>query len=223
MWASPGHEAAPCSFSLDFRRWSTRLPIGSRSVSPAHPYVPALRLIDAIVAAFLIAGLAFGMVLAICTFDDIAVLRAGPGVRILRLGPLFEGLESTPGDYEYRWVWFLLFSSIIPSILDLSITATAFLRGLPGLNRWILNRMPADKAVRERHKLRVAAALTGQVVGGVGFTGAAAHLFVVYLIPLGLPAFGAVVREFARALAAYNAPARATMWLARPFPKFPPF
>jgi hypothetical protein len=46
---------------------------------------------------------------------------------------------------------------------------------------------------------------------------------VVYLIPLGLPAFGAVVREFARALAAYNAPARATMWLARPFPKFPPF
>ncbi len=97
---------------------------------------------------------------------------------------------------------------------NLSIAAAAFLRGLPGLNRWILNRMPAEKAVRERDKLKVVTALTGQVVGGVALTGAAAYLVAVYVIPLGLPALGGVVREFAFALAGYIAPARAMMWLA---------
>jgi hypothetical protein len=112
------------------------------------PFVYAL--IDVLVAAVLIAGLAFAMVIAIQTFDDVAVLRGGPDAHILPLGTLFTGLQSTPGDFEYWWVWLLLFSSMIPSILNLSIAGAAFLRGLPGLNRWILDRMPAGKAVRER-------------------------------------------------------------------------
>jgi hypothetical protein len=174
----------------------------------------AYALIDVLVAAILIAGLAFVMVIAVETFDDIAVLRAGPGARILPLGPLFTGLQSTPGDYEYWWVWFLLFSSMIPSILNLSIAAAAFLRGLPVINAWILHRMPAGKAVRERDQIPVAAALTAQVVGGVALTGIAGYLVAVYVIPLGLPGFGAVVRDFAADLAAYNAPARAMIWLS---------
>jgi hypothetical protein len=175
------------------------------------PFVYAL--IDVLVAAVLIAGLAFAMVIAIETFDDMAVLRGGPDAHILPLGPLFAGLQSTPGDYEYWWVWLLLFSSMIPSILNLSIAAAAFLRGLPGLNKWILARMPAGKAVRERDRLTVAAALTAQLVGGMALTGIATYLVAIYLIPLGLPAFGAVVRDFAADLAAYNAPARMMIWL----------
>jgi hypothetical protein len=133
---------------------------------------------------------------------------------ILPLGPLFTGLQSTPGDYEYWWVWFLLFSSMIPSILNLSIAAAAFLRGLPVINTWILHRMPVGKAVRERNQIPVAAALTAQVVGGVALTGIAGYLVAVDVIPLGLPGFGAVVRDFAADLAAYNAPARAMIWLS---------
>jgi hypothetical protein len=68
--------------------------------------------------------------------------------------------------------------------------------------------MPAGKAVRERDRLAVAAALTAQLVGGMAPTGIATYLVAIYLIPLGLPAFGAVVRDFAADLAAYNAPAR---------------
>jgi len=111
-------------------------------------------------------------------------------------------------------VWLLLFSSMIPSILNLSIAAAAFLRVLPGPNRWILRRMPAGKAVRERDRLAVAAALTAQLVGGMALTGIATFLVALYLIPLGLPAFGAAVRDFAADLAAFTAPARAMNWLA---------
>ncbi len=82
-----------------------------------------------------------------------------------------------------------------------------------GLNSWILSRMPAGKTVRERDRLTVAAALTWQFVGGMALTGIATYLVAIYLIPLGLPAFGAVVRDFAADLAAYNAPARMMIWL----------
>jgi hypothetical protein len=173
-------------------------------------------LLDILVAAILVSVLAFAMVLAIQTFDDIAVLGAGSRARVLSLGPLFEGLESTPNAYEYWWVWILLFSSMIPSILNLSIATAAFLRSLPGCNTWILNRMPASGTLSERDRLTVASALTSQLVVGVALTGIASYLVVDYLIPLGLPAFGAVVREFAIALANFDAPARAMLWLVGP-------
>jgi hypothetical protein len=171
-------------------------------------------LVDVLVATVLVALLAFAMVLAVQTFDDVAVLRAGPNARILPLVPLFKGLETSPGNYEYWWVWLLLFSSMIPSILNLSIAAAAFLRGLSRPNAWILNRMPVDKSLHQQDRLVVAATLTTQLVGGVALTGIAVYLVAVYLLPLWLPAFGAVLREFAADLAAYNAPARIIIWLS---------
>jgi hypothetical protein len=171
-------------------------------------------LIDVFVAAILVAFLAFAMVIAIQIFDDIAVLRAGSRARTLPLDPLFQGLRSAPVDYENWWVWLLLFSSMIPSILNISIAAAAFLRGWPRINGWILQGMPVGKAVAQRDRIPVAAALTAQLVGGVAFTGIVVYLVAVYLIPLGLPAFGAVVRDFAQDLADYNLPARLTIWLS---------
>ncbi|HXY98456.1 MAG TPA: hypothetical protein VEI03_00560 [Stellaceae bacterium] len=176
------------------------------------PFVFAL--VDVLVAAVLISVLAFAMVLAVQSFDDVAVLRAGPKGRILPLPKLFEGLYAKPGDFENWWLWLLLFSSMIPSILNLAIACAAFLRGLPPVNRWILNRLPEGRAMPRRERLKVAAALTAQPVGGALLTGVAAYGVGAYLIPLGLPAFGAVLRDFADALAAYDAPARIMAWLA---------
>jgi hypothetical protein len=172
-------------------------------------------LIDIVVASVLVATLAFAMVLAVQTFDDIAVLRAGPGARILPLQPLLDGLARLPKAYENWWVWILLFSSMIPSILNLSIAIASFLRGLPILNQWILSRITLEKPLRERDRILLTATLTTQIVGGVLLTGVAIYLFLTYLIPLGLPAFGTLMRDFAADLASYNAPARAIIWLAR--------
>jgi hypothetical protein len=170
-------------------------------------------LIDVLVATVLIAVLAFIMVIAIQTFDDIAVLRAGSEARVLPLGPLFRGLQTAPSEYEYWWVWLLLFSSMVPSIINLSIAAAAFLRGLPRLNAWILDRMPIGSAVQQHDRIGVAGALTAQLVGGIALTGICTYLVATYLIPIGLPAFGGLVRDFAADLAFYDAPARTIMWL----------
>ena len=78
----------------------------------------AFALVDVLVAAVLIGALAFAMVVAVDLFDDLAVIRGGPGARILPLDQLFAGLETAPGAYENWWVWMLLFSSMIPSLIQ---------------------------------------------------------------------------------------------------------
>jgi hypothetical protein len=175
------------------------------------PFLYAM--VDVAVAAILIAMLAFAMVLAVQIFDDVAVLRAGRDARILPLGSLFEGLSISPSDYEYWWIWLLLFSSMAPSILNLSIAAAAFLRGLPPINEWLLRRMPLGRTVRQHERFAVSAVLTGQLVGGIALTGIATYFTGAYLVPR-LPLFGGVLRHFASDLAAYNAPARIFIWFS---------
>jgi hypothetical protein len=131
------------------------------------PYFYAL--IDAIVAMPLIMLLAFVTIVAVQTFDDIAVLRAGPQARIL-----------------------MLFSTLIPSLFNLVIGAAAFLRGLPFMNNWILSRMPIGKATRDNECGLVASALTGQLVGGMLISGVLLYLLADYVVPLGLPALARI-------------------------------
>lgn len=176
------------------------------------PYFYAL--IDAIVAVPLIMLLSFVTVVAVQTFDDIAVLRAGSQARIMPLCPLFERLENNPGDATLWWIWLMLFSTLVPSLCNLVIGAAAFMRGLPFMNNWILSRMPIGKAMRDSERSYVASALAGQLVGGMLTSGVLLYLLAAYAVPFGLPAFGAYIRDFSETLAAYNAPARLMMWFA---------
>ncbi len=170
--------------------------------------------IDSIVAPPVITLLAFVTVFAVQTFDDIAVLRAGANARSLPLGDLFEGLEQKPGDPAYWWVWLTLFSTLIPSALNLCVAAASLIRGLPLLNTWIVAQMPMGKAISDRERLRLAGALAAQIAGGFLATGLALYFLGVWFFPLWLPTLGAYVRDFSEALAAYNAPARIMMWFA---------
>jgi hypothetical protein len=176
------------------------------------PYFYAL--IDAIVAVPLIMLLAFATVVAVQMFKDIAVLHAGPKARILPLGPLFERLENNPGDPTLWWIWLMLFSTLIPSLFNLVIGAAAFLRGLPFMNNWILSRMSIGKAMPDSERPLVASALAGQLVGGMFISGVLLYLLADYVVPLGLPALGAYIRDFSETLAAYNAPAQLMKWVA---------
>ncbi len=170
------------------------------------------RLSTRALAAPVIALLAFVTVFAVQTFDDIAVLRAGPQARILPLGALFEGLEGRPGDPEFWWLWLMLFSTLIPSALNLCLAASSLIRGLPFLNTWIVKRMQAAGAMREPDRLLLASALSAQIAGGFLATGVALYLIGVWFLPIWLPFLGAYVRDFSEALAAFNAPARIMMW-----------
>ena len=170
--------------------------------------------IDALVAPPVIALLAFVTVFAAQTFDDIAVLRAGAQARMLPLGPLFQGLETRAGDPEFWWIWLMLFSTLIPSALNLCIACASLIRGVPFLNTWIVRRMQTVDAVRDSDRLLLASVLAGQIAGGVLATGVALYLIGVWFLPNWLSVLGGYVRDFSDALAASNAPARIMMWFA---------
>jgi hypothetical protein len=170
--------------------------------------------IDAIVAPCVVALLAFVTVFAVQTFDDIAVLRAGATARTLSLGPLFEGLETRPTDPEFCWLWLMLFSTLIPSALNLCVAAASFIRGLPFLNDWIVRRLTRPRFSGDHSRLLLASALSGQIAGGFLATGLALYFIGLWFLPTWLPFLGGYVRDFSEGLAAYNAPARTMMWFA---------
>jgi hypothetical protein len=170
--------------------------------------------LDVIAAPFIIAILAFVIVWAVQTFDDIAVLRAGPNARVLPLDALFAGLKTRPDDPEYWWIWLMLFSTLIPSALNLCIAISSFMRGVPLLNTWILNRIATTRsAMGDRDRFLLASTLSGQIAGGFFVTGVAFYLLGVWLLPRGLPFLGGYLRDFSEALATYNAPGQIMKWL----------
>jgi hypothetical protein len=80
------------------------------------------------------------MVIGVQAFDELAV--HGGGIHVLPLDTLFDGIAQSPAAPEYWWVYALLLSSMIPSLINLAIGGMAFTRGIPWLARLILNWIP---------------------------------------------------------------------------------
>jgi hypothetical protein len=169
------------------------------------PY--GLALVDAAFAAVIIAALALAMVLGVQLFDALAV--RGGGASVLPLEPLLTGIAAHPTAPEYWWLYALLLSTMIPSLVNLVIGGTAFVRGLPVLPALLLRSIPEGEAIPIGNRFGVALVLTGQLA--IGFLmGMAAQLFlVVYIISYIMPFFGLELLDMARGVAAFNLPARA--------------
>ncbi len=147
-------------------------------------------------------------------FDDVAVLRAGLSARSLPLDDLFKGLETRPAAPEYRWIWLMLFSTLIPSALNLCVAAASLMRGLPLLNTWTVARIISASAWRDSDRLLLASVLSAQIACGFLATGLALYFLGVWLLPVWLPFLGDYVRDFSDALAAYNVPTHLMRWFA---------
>lgn len=165
-------------------------------------------LVDLAVAAVLVAGLAFVLVFAVQFFDDMAALGGGPEARILPLRPLFARLHDTPTAYEVWWVWAMLFSSMIPSFVNLTIAAAAFLRGLPAVHARVLARLEPDRALGTWDRIELAATLAGQVVIGGMLAIGVFYLAAMVVLPMVLPAFAHLLLTFADGLAEADLPAQ---------------
>jgi Domain of unknown function (DUF4062) len=168
------------------------------------PYL--LGLVDALLAAVTIAVLALTMVVGAQTFDFIAVL--GGGSPVLPLGPLFDGITAHPEAPEYWWVYALLLSTMIPSLINLFIGGTALMRTAPGLPSLLLRHMPTGRAVPAFDRAWVAFVLTVQVAVGVilGLVGQA--FLAVGLIGYVMPWLGISLLDLARHVGDLNLPMR---------------
>jgi hypothetical protein len=139
-------------------------------------------------------------------FDTLAV--HGGGKPVLPLDTLLNGIASHPSLPEYWWLYALLLSSMIPSLVNLVIGGTSLLRGLPGLPSLLLRKIPTQGNVPKFDRAWIATVLTAQVAAGTAL-GIAAQVFLVWVI-LGhvMPFFGLELLDIARDVTAFNLPAR---------------
>jgi hypothetical protein len=178
------------------------------------PYFLALA--DAL-AAVIIALLATTMVISVQTFDRLAEHAAGPEARILPLDKLFDGITAQPAAPEYWWVYALLLSTMIPSLLNLMIGGASLLRGVPGLPALLLRYMPAGKAVPAFDRTWLALVLRCQVFLGAFLGIAAQFVLAVGVIFYVLPWMGLELLETARAVAEFDVPMRVLgLWWGSP-------
>ena len=189
-WASLGLTRALLRRGLELGGW--------------WPYL--LALVDALLAGIIIALLALTMVIGVQAFDAMAV--HGGGEPVLPLTPLFDGLAAHPEAPEYWWIYALLLSTMIPSLVNLVIGGTALTRTAPGLPSLLLRYVPAGRSVPAFDRAWVALVLTLQVVGGVILGVAAQALLAVGLIRYVMPQAGLGLLDLARTVAAFDLPAR---------------
>jgi hypothetical protein len=110
-WASLGLTRALLRRGLELGGW--------------WPYF--LSLVDAAFAVGIIAFLSFAMVIAVQAFDNFAIYGFGREAFWLDLDTLFDGMAANPAAPEYWWVYALLLSTMIPSLVNLVIGGTALM------------------------------------------------------------------------------------------------
>jgi hypothetical protein len=189
-WASLGLTRALLRRGLELGGW--------------WPYL--LALVDALLAGVIIALLALTMVISTQAFDSFAVSAGGRP--ILPLKPLFDGLASHPEAPEYWWLYALLFSTMIPSLVNLVIGGTALTRTAPLLSSLLLKYLPIDRAVPAFDRAWLALLLTVQVAVGVVLGVAAQALLVIGLIRYALPTLSLSLLDLARVVADFDLPAK---------------
>jgi hypothetical protein len=177
-----------------------------RGLEPGGWWPYGFALVDAALAAVIIAALALTMVVGVQAFDALAV--HGGGSPVLPLDALFTGIAEHPSAPEYWWLYALLLSTMIPSLVNLVISGASLVRGLPGLSSLLLRYIPERGGVLKWDRHWIATVLTFQVASGAALGIAAQALLVVGVIGYVLPWFALDLLDMAEAVAAFNLPAR---------------
>jgi hypothetical protein len=169
------------------------------------PYAYAV--FDAAAAVAVIAVLAVAMLLSVQWVDD-AAIKAG-GDTTLDLPGLLDGIHDHPGRPEYFWVYATLFSTMIPSVVNLAIGGCSLLRGAPPLQRLLLRHMPETGAVARADLVWMPLLLTTQVFGGIALAVLVQAALFFGVIGFVLPWLGFDLLDACRTLAAADLPGQA--------------
>jgi hypothetical protein len=158
------------------------------------PYFYAV--IDALLASVVIAFLAMAMTGGTELFDDLAVY--GGGARVLSpMREYLDAIKAEPGKPEYWWIYATLFSTMLPSLINLFIAGVSLARGVPGVSSWLLGKVRDGEAVPAYDRLLVAVVLTLQGVAGVVIAVVAQGFLFWVIIWQGMPRLGIGVLDLA--------------------------
>jgi len=141
-------------------------------------------LADLVIAILMLGLLAVAALWALQAFNHMT--RVGGGEEVLDAGALLAALSDPARRAlpEYWWLYAMLFSTLIPSVVNVMVGALSLVRGLPRLNDWIARAMDDGAVGSERYWMVPALAvqtLFAWVIGVVVMIGAALGLLFVVL------------------------------------------
>jgi hypothetical protein len=152
--------------------------------------------VDAVLASLVIALLAITIVVGVQVFDDLAAY--GGGSRVLPpMREFLDAIRASPEKPEYWWVYATLFSTMLPSLINLFIAGVSLARGVPGVSSWLLRKMKEGEAVPAYDRLLVALVLTFQGVMGFVIAIAAQGFLFWVIIWQGMPRLGFGILDLA--------------------------
>ncbi len=152
--------------------------------------------IDALLASTIIAFLAMAMVAGVQLFDNFAVHGGGTSV-LPPMRDFLNAVEADPGKPEYWWIYATLFSTMLPSLINLFIAGVSLARGIPGVQSWLLGKVRDGEAVPVYDRLLVAFVLSLQGVAGVAIAILAQGFLFWVIIGQGMPRLGIGVLDLA--------------------------
>ena len=167
-WLTIGLTRALLRRGLELRRW----------------WPLALALLDLVLAAVIIVLLAVAMLLAVQAFEYLG------GAPILGVEKVLNDLADPEmrTHPEYWWLYATLFSTLIPSIINVAIGALSIMRGSGGFHRFVAAKMPAGQVMMLADALwavpLLALEVLGSVVIGVALTLGWMWVVVAKLFPL---------------------------------------
>ena len=168
----------------------------------------AFGLIDLFAAAAVVAALSVAALWSVQLFGHFTALGSGEPVLEVEqvLKALADPVQRTAP--EYWWLYAMLFSTLIPSIVNVALGALSIMRGIPGLHIALARRMKVGKAVLESDRLWMAPLLTLQAILSIAI-GTVVMLGLLWaILAWELPLMGLNLVAMLQALAAEDLPGR---------------
>jgi hypothetical protein len=199
LWFSVGMTRALLWLGLERKGW--------------WPYFYAL--LDAAVAVLVVVLLVGVIVVGVQTLDLVAVRAGAPPV--IPVAPLLDaalnGFKTKSFRAEYWWIYTVMLSGMIPSLLNLIIGGFSLVRGIPILSRYLQASLPEGRAVTSDERNWVSLVLAIQLVTGM-LLGVLAQLVFLpwWILSYVLPGMGLGIFTFAQTVEALNLPGRLWPW-----------
>ena len=171
------------------------------------PYLYGL--VDAAAAVLVIVVLIGVIVVGVQALDLVAARSGAPP--ILPVAPLLDavidGLKTKSFKAEYWWVYTLMLSAMIPSLLNLGIGGFSLVRGIPFVSRYLYGYLPQGHPVAIEDRNKISFVLAAQMMTGACLGVASQFILLPWWI-LGyvLPGLGLGVFKFAQRIEALNLP-----------------
>ena len=138
-------------------------------------------LIDLLVAGVVVVLLAVSTFILVEWFSYVTVLTGAEPV--IHPDKILAALQDPTFRHrpEYVWLSVMLYSTLLPSVLNVSLGALSIMRGIPGLNSSIARRMPVGRPVLGVDRMWISAVLTLEVILSI-IVGAVMMLGVLLLV-----------------------------------------